>query len=85
MKRYMVIEHFAQDAKDKIYGRFYTKGRMLPEGLRYIDSWLEKDGDRCFQLMETDDASLFDQWMENWKDLVTVEIVELGAKPDSRK
>lgn len=85
MKRYMVIEHFEPNAKDKIYARFQAKGRMLPEGLDYIDSWLEKDGDRCFQLMETRDSSLFDQWMENWKDLVSIEIVELGAKPDSRK
>jgi hypothetical protein len=54
---------------------------MLPAGLIYIDSWLEKDGDRCFQLMETGDPSLLDRWMENWKDLVTFEIIELGDKP----
>ena len=81
MKRYMIIEHFAPGAKAKIYERFHEKGRMLPNGLVYIDSWLEKDGDRCFQLMETNDRSLFDVWVDGWKDLVRFEIIELGEKP----
>ncbi len=53
---------------------------MLPDGLIYINSWLEKDGDRCFQLMETDNVSLFDAWIENWKDLTAFEIVEIGEE-----
>jgi hypothetical protein len=81
MKRYMVIEHFAPGATDKIYERFRDKGRMLPDGLIYIDSWLAADGDRCFQLMETSDPALFERWMDCWKDLVRFEIVELGKKP----
>jgi len=51
MKLYMVIESFLPGCQDKIYQRFHEKGRMLPEGLDYVNSWLEKDGDRCFQLM----------------------------------
>ena len=82
MKRYMVIERFAPGMKSQVYERFEEKGRMLPEGLTYLDSWLEKDGDRCFQLMETPDPSLFDRWMDSWKDLVTFEIIELGEKPE---
>jgi len=81
MKRYMVIEHFAPEAKAKIYERFHQKGRMLPAGLSYIDSWLEKDGGRCFQLMETSDRALFDLWTEQWRDLIKFEIVELSEKP----
>ena len=81
MKQYMVIESFVPGCKDKIYERFQQKGRMLPEGLAYVNSWLEKDGDRCFQLMETDDPSLFQVWSERWKDLVAMEVVELGEKP----
>jgi len=69
------------DGRVKIYERFHQKGRMLPLGLTYIDSWLTCDGDRCFQLMETDDRSLFKIWTENWNDLVKFEIVELGEKP----
>jgi hypothetical protein len=82
MKRYMVIEHFAAGAKGKVYERFREKGRMLPDGLVYIESWLEADGERCFQLMETGDEALFDQWRDRWKDLVRFEIVELGDKPE---
>ena len=81
MKQYMVIERFAPGMKSKVYERFEEKGRMLPEGLTYIDSWLEKDGDRCFQLMETNDRSLLDRWVKSWNDLVRFEIVELGEKP----
>jgi uncharacterized protein DUF3303 len=81
MKQYMVIESFLPGCKDKVYQRFHQKGRMLPEGLAYVNSWLEKDGARCFQLMETDDASLFQAWLGEWKDLVAMEIVELGEKP----
>jgi hypothetical protein len=77
----MMIEHFAPGAKDKVYERFREKGRMLPGGLAYIDSWLEANGDRCFQLMETDDPTLFERWMESWKDLIRFEIVELVEKP----
>ena len=77
----MVIENFAPGAKNDVYERFATKGRMLPDGLVYIDSWLEKEGDRCFQLMATDDPALFDRWTENWNDLVRFEIIELQEKP----
>jgi hypothetical protein len=77
----MVIERFLPGCKEKVYQRYHQKGRMLPEGLTYVNSWLEKDGDRCFQLMETDDPSLFRVWLDHWKDLVAIEIVELGEKP----
>jgi hypothetical protein len=81
MKQYMVIESFLPGCKDKVYDRFHQKGRMLPEGLAYVNSWLENDGGRCFQLMETDDPSLFQVWLDEWKDLVAMEVVELGEKP----
>jgi hypothetical protein len=78
----MVIETFNPGAKKKIYERFYEHGRMMPDDLVYVDSWLEKDGDRCFQLMEAHDASLFPKWTQHWQDLVKFEIVELGEKPE---
>ena len=81
MKQYMVIETFLPGCKERVYERFHAKGRMLPDGLAYLDSWLEKDGDRCFQLMESSDPSLFQAWMENWMDLVTIEVIEIGEKP----
>jgi hypothetical protein len=76
----MVIENFKSGCKEKVYERFHEKGRMLPDGLVYIDSWLEKDGDRCFQLMETDTFGLFPLWTRHWKDLVIFEIIEIAEK-----
>ena len=84
MKQYMVIETFLPGRKNDIYERFHRKGRMLPDGLIYVDSWLEKDGDRCFQLMETNNPALFDTWVEHWKDLGAIEVVEIGEKPGAR-
>jgi hypothetical protein len=78
----MVIEIFLPGRKDAVYGRFHQKGRMLPDGLIYVDSWLEKDGNRCFQLMETNNPALFNVWFEHWKDLGAIEVVEIGEKPE---
>jgi hypothetical protein len=75
--RYMVVETFASGCKAAVYDRFRDKGRMLPDGLFYVDSWLEKDGDTCYQLMETDSPQLFDKWIEQWKDLVSFKVIEL--------
>ncbi len=73
----MVIETFKSGKKDQAYERFNSAGRFLPEGLTFINSWLEKDGNRCFQLMETDTPSLFDSWIKKWVDLVEFEIIPL--------
>ena len=70
----MVIERFTQGARP-VYERAAEKGRMLPEGLVYVDSWIDESLGRCFQLMETDDPSLFDEWTANWTDLAEFEIV----------
>jgi len=81
MKQYMVIETFLPGCKVKIYQRFHEHGRMLPEGLIYINSWLEAHGDRCYQLMETADPGLFEKWISQWIDLTEFEVIELGDKP----
>jgi hypothetical protein len=72
----MVIERYTQGPQP-VYERAAARGRMLPEGLRYLDSWVvdEPGLDRCFQLMETDDPALFDVWMANWRDLVAAEVL----------
>jgi hypothetical protein len=73
---YMVIERYTA-GPGAVYERVAERGRMLPAGLRYLDSWVvDTDaGDRCFQLMETDDETLFDVWMRRWSDLVAFEVV----------
>ena len=73
--RYMVIESY-KHGPAPVYERFAARGRMLPEGLVFIDSWIDaRNVDRCFQLMQTDDVSLFDVWTAAWSDLVDFEIV----------
>jgi hypothetical protein len=72
---YMVIETYRQGARP-VYERAAERGRMLPPGLEYVDSWVdERRLDRCFQLMETDDPGLFDEWIAAWADLVEFEVV----------
>jgi Domain of unknown function (DUF3303) len=72
---YMVVERYVV-GPGPVYERAATHGRMLPEGLRYVDSWVVDDDnlDRCFQLMETDDPSLLDRWRERWSDLAELDV-----------
>jgi hypothetical protein len=71
---YMVVERFRQGAAP-IYERAAERGRLLPPGLAYLDSWVDERLDRCFQLMATDDPGLLDEWTARWSDLADFEIV----------
>ena len=71
---YLVIETFNGDPVP-VYRRFRDQGRLAPEGLRYIQSWVTEDMQRCYQVMECDDRALLDQWMDRWRDLVTFEVM----------
>jgi hypothetical protein len=70
----MVIETFVSGARP-VYERAAERGRMLPDGLVYLASWIDESLERCFQLMETDDPSLFDEWIASWSDIGEFEIV----------
>lgn len=72
---FMVIESYRPGEANAVYRRFRERGRMLPAGLRYLDSWVEPNYARCFQLMSCDDPALFHEWISNWEDLVEFEIV----------
>jgi hypothetical protein len=79
---YFVIERFKNaEAATAVYQRFAERGRMLPEGLKYLDSWVEDNFSRCFQLMETQDPKLFDEWISHWNDLVDFEVVPVTKSP----
>jgi len=83
--RYLVIETYVGGA-DAVYARAKRRGRMLPAGLAYIDSWVEAERlDRCFQLMETDEPKLFDEWIANWNDLVEFEIVPVISSTEAAR
>ena len=72
---FMVIERFRDQNAKAVYRRFQEKGRMAPDGLTYVGSWIEANFDRCFQLMECDDIRLLQEWVTNWSDLADFEIV----------
>lgn len=80
MPMYMVIERFKAGHSADVYARFETQGRLLPPGLRYLDSWLSASDDTCYQLMETQNPKTFDNWIARWDDLVEFELVELKQK-----
>ena len=71
---YMVVEHFKNRDAVSVYRRFREAGRMMPDGLLYISSWVDEKFERCFQLMETHERGLLDQWMANWNDLMDFEV-----------
>ena len=71
---YMVVEHFKSRDAVPVYRRFRERGRLAPEGLVYLSSWVDESLERCFQLMETTDRTLLDEWIANWKDIVDFEV-----------
>ena len=74
MTTYMIVEHFRNADPVPVYRRFRDRGRMAPEGLTYVSSWVDEDLACCYQVMETADRRLLDQWMERWSDLVEFEV-----------
>jgi hypothetical protein len=71
---YMIVEHFRDGDAIPVYRRFRDRGRLAPEGLRYVTSWVTTDLTRCFQVMECDDQALLDAWMAEWRDLVDFDV-----------
>jgi hypothetical protein len=83
---FMVIERFHDNDMVPIYQRLRDSGRSLPAGLEYIDSWVEANFARCFQLMSCDDLSLFQEWVLQWRGLgATIEIVPVVPSKDTRE
>jgi hypothetical protein len=80
---FMVIERYKNRDAEAVYRRFREHGRMLPEGLKYHDSWVEPNFDRCFQLMSADDPDLFQEWISHWQDLVDFEIVPVRTSAEA--
>lgn len=74
MKKYMVVERYKEDCFEKVYERYNSRGRLFPEGLSYLNSWVNKDNNICFQLMEANDTELFYKWFKQWEDLVDFDL-----------
>jgi hypothetical protein len=83
---FMLIERFKDDDMLPIYRRLRDEGRMLPEGLTYVDSWIEPNFSRCFQLMECDDLRLLQQWSLKWRGFgATFEIIPVVPSRETRE
>jgi hypothetical protein len=80
---FMVIEHFRPGQVSEIYRRFRDRGRMMPDGLRYISSWVDLNFERCFQMMEADREALFREWTTNWDDVIDFEIVPVRTSVEA--
>jgi hypothetical protein len=72
---YLVVEHYRNGDPAPVYRRFRERGRSMPDGVRYVGSWVTRDLARCYQVMESDDRALLDQWMAHWADLVEFEVI----------
>ena len=80
---YMVIEHYRDGDPVPVYRRFRERGRLAPDGLTYISSWVDEPLGRCFQLMEASDPRLIDEWIAQWSDLVDFEVVPVISSAEA--
>ena len=82
---YMVIERFKNQDAAPVYRRFGERGRMMPEGLEYVSSWVDMKLERCFHIMETSDPKLMVEWIGNWSDIVEFEVVPVMSSADAAR
>ena len=80
---FMVIERFRNQDATAVYRRFRDHGRLMPDGLSFVGSWVSADVGRCFQLMECDDVTRLQRWVAAWSDLIEFEIVPVVAGTDT--
>jgi len=80
---YMVVERFRQPGGVAVYRRLRDSGRMLPDGLRYVDSWVDVDFTVCYQLMECADPALFETWTAQWQDLADFQIIPVRSSKEA--
>jgi len=80
---YMIIEHFKNSDPVPVYRRFRDRGRLAPNGLQYISSWVDEKLERCFQIMETADRNLVDQWITNWSDIIEFEVFPVVSSKEA--
>jgi len=80
---YMVLERFKSHDAKAVYDRLFEMGTMAPAGLNYLDSWVETNFDRCFQLMGCDDVRLLEEWADRWGDLVDFEFVPVRRSKET--
>jgi len=81
----MIVERFKDGNAEAVYRRLHEKGRMMPEGMTYVDSWIESNFERCFQVVECEDVSLIREWMSRWDDLVEFEVIPVVSSEEAER
>jgi GNAT superfamily N-acetyltransferase len=82
---YMIIENFHRGKVKEIYQRFEEKGRLMPEGVKYVNSWIDEDISKCYQVMECDDVTLLKEWISRWNDLADFEIIPVITSAQAKE
>ncbi|MCB0576823.1 MAG: DUF3303 family protein [Saprospiraceae bacterium] len=82
---YMIIEHFHPGKVRALYERFAEKGRLLPPGVEYINSWIDEKIETCYQLMESESLEKLMEWTANWSDYATFEIVPVISSAEAKE
>ena len=80
---YMIVENFKNRDPVPVYRRFLDRGRLAPDGLQYVSSWVDSKIERCFQIMETADRNYIDEWIANWSDIVEFEVYPLISSQEA--
>jgi hypothetical protein len=81
---YMIIEKFRPGKVKELYERFDQKGRMMPEGVNYVNSWIDTNVEVCYQVMETDEEQKLYEWINNWNDIVDFEVIPVITSAEAR-
>lgn len=82
---FMIIETFKSGAPTPIYERFTSRGRLAPEGLEYVSSWVSQDLTKCYQVMKTEQRELLYEWIRNWEDIVDFEVVLVVTSVEAKR
>ncbi len=80
---FMVVERFRPGKAPEVYQRFRDRGRMAPDTVRYVASWVDLAFERCFQVMEAEDEALVHEWIANWHDLIDFEVIPVRTSADA--
>jgi hypothetical protein len=80
---FMVIEHFRAGRAPDVYRRFRDRGRMTPDGVQYVASWVDFQYERCFQIMEAETEVALREWIAHWDDLIEFEVVPVRTSADA--
>lgn len=84
-KTYMIIENYKPGKTEEIYRRFSEKGRMMPQGIEFINSWIEENLQKCYQVMKSESIENLEEWIDNWKDLVDFEVIPVISSKEANK